>query len=531
LEKQFNGVFDGLSSQLEFIEKVIKEEEASFLNTLGTGLKKFAQIEAGDTNKTIDGKDAFELYDTFGFPIDLTRLMATEKGLEIDESGFDEELQKQKSRSRKAAAVSQDDWVYLTDDQDEEFVGYDQTSAEVKLARYRRVKNKDGEQYQLVFNFTPFYAEGGGQVGDTGYIASGADKIRILDTKKENNLIVHYADRLPSNTEATFTATVDTNKRTLTTYNHSATHLLHEALRSVLGTHVQQKGSLVNESYLRFDFSHFAKLTDDELTKIEDIVNDKIRANDPLEEKRAVPIGEAKAMGAMALFGEKYGDLVRVIKFGTSVELCGGIHVPATGNIGLFKVVSESAVAAGIRRIEAYTGPTALHYLNDKLQQLEQVATVTRNSKDIVKGVQTLVDENHQLKKELEKLTLQQAGQIKDILKNSAQAINGVQFIAAVVDLNSADAIKGLAYQLKNEVPNLFLVLGAEMDGKASLTIMIDEELAKAKNLNAGSLIREWAKAIEGGGGGQAFYATAGGKKPSGLNPALDLAKEFVGKL
>jgi len=352
--------------------------------------------------------------------------------------------------------------------------------------------------------------------------------VRILDTKKENNLIVHYADKLPAELTAGFKATVDNEKRLLTTYNHSATHLLHEALRHVLGTHVQQKGSLVNEHNLRFDFSHFAKLTEEELARIEDIVNEKIRANYPLEERRAVPISEAKQLGAMALFGEKYGDFVRVIKFGSSIELCGGMHVRATGNIGLFKIVSETAIAAGIRRIEAITGPTALKYVNDKIAQLEQVTALARNPKDVVKGVQTIIEENHELKKEVERFTLQQASQLKDVLKQQVQDINGIQFIAKVIDLSSADAIKSLAFQLKAEVPNLFLVLGAEADGKAQLTVMIDEQLAKTKNLNASALIRDWAKEIEGGGGGQAFYATAGGKKPAGLKAALDRVGEFV---
>ncbi len=530
LAGQLQYVFPELQQQVYFVSKVIKEEEASFLNTLGSGLRKFAVITEDMKGNTIGGKEAFELLDTFGFPIDLTRLLASENGLLIDENGFETELAKQKARSRQDANVQQGDWVVLQEDAESEFVGYDYQEGEVQITRYRSVKAKDKEQYQLVFNYTPFYAESGGQVGDTGTLTHNGEAIRIFDTKKENNLIVHWADKLPSNPSANFRASVDKQKRQYTELNHSATHLLQEALREVLGDHVQQKGSLVNQDVLRFDFSHFSKVTDEELAKVEQLVNERIRANYPLNERRTVPIAEAKALGAMALFGEKYGDVVRVIQFGTSVELCGGTHVKATGEIGLLKITTETSVAAGIRRIEAVTGPGALAYINEKLGQLEQITAISRNNADVVKGIQALADENAALKKELEQATIAQANSLKDSLAKTVQHINGVNYIGATIDLTNADAVKGLAYNLKQEIPNLFLVLGNQADGKAQLTIMIDDELVKTKGWKAGDLIRDWAKEIQGGGGGQPFYATAGGKNPAGLPKVLELAQAFLSK-
>jgi alanyl-tRNA synthetase len=528
LASQLQYVFPELQQQVDFVGKVIKEEEASFLNTLGSGLRKFAVITEDMKGNTIGGKEAFELLDTFGFPIDLTRLLASENGLLIDENGFEAELAKQKARSRQDANVQQGDWVVLQEDAESEFVGYDYQEGEVQITRYRTVKAKDKEQYQLVFNYTPFYAESGGQVGDTGTVTHKGEAIRIFDTKKENNLIVHWADKLPTNPSATFRASVDKQKRQYTELNHSATHLLQEALREVLGDHVQQKGSLVNQDVLRFDFSHFSKVTDEELAQVEQLVNERIRANFPLNERRTVPITEAKALGAMALFGEKYGDVVRVIQFGTSVELCGGTHVKATGEIGLLKITTETSVAAGIRRIEAVTGPGALAYINEKLGQLEQITAISRNNADVVKGIQALADENAALKKELEQATIAQANSLKDSLAKTVQHINGVNYIGATIDLTNADAVKGLAYNLKQEIPNLFLVLGTQVDGKAQLTIMIDDELVKTKGWKAGDLIRDWAKEIQGGGGGQPFYATAGGKNPAGLPKVLELAQAFL---
>lgn len=531
LAVQFKPVFPELISQIDLLEKVIKEEEASFLNTLESGLRRFAYIEENRKGDVLSGTDVFELYDTFGFPVDLTRLIASEKGLDIDEAGFEAELAKQKARSRADATTEQGDWVVLEEDEREEFIGYDHLQSDVRITRYRKVMAKKKQLYQLVFNYTPFYAEGGGQVGDTGCIEADGEKVYIIDTKKENNLIIHFAEKLPSNPKATFRAEVNENKRALTEGNHSATHLMHEALREVLGTHVQQKGSLVNDKYLRFDFSHFSKLTDEEIAKIEELVNQKIRANYPLQEMRNTPIDEAKEMGAMALFGEKYGDLVRVIKFGNSTELCGGTHVSATGNIGLFKITSEAAVAAGIRRIEAVTGPGALNYVNNILAQFEAVSQLSRDTKNVVAGIESLVNENLQLKKDLEKLVLAQAAQQKIELKASVNNINGINYIGKLVDLNSADAIKDLAFQLKQEVSDLFLVLAVEIDGKAQLTVMLDDSLVKDKGLNASQIIRDLAKHIKGGGGGQPFYATAGGKDPNGIPAALEAAEKIVGSL
>ena len=437
-------------------------------------------------------------------------------------------LDEQKNRSRQAALYSTEDWIEILKDDKEEFVGYDKLETKVKITKYRRVQVSDREYYQLVFNITPFYAEGGGQVGDTGYMESGDEKVLIIDTKRENDLIIHFANKIPADPEAEFTAVVNSSNRSLTAKNHSATHLLHEALREVLGDHVEQKGSLVNPDYLRFDFSHFQKVAEEELEKIEAAVNEIIRENDPLEENRDVPIDEAKQMGALALFGEKYGDVVRVIKFGDSIELCGGTHVQSTGQIGLFKIISESSVAAGVRRIEAITGPSALNYVNQKLEEYKKVLRLVRNNKDIVAGVEALVQENQQLIKEKEKLVMEQVNQMKKALKQDLKELDGINYIAKMVQLDSAEAIKNLSFNLKKEVDNLFLVLGANLSGKAHLSIIIDDKLVEEKNLNAGNIVRELAKEIKGGGGGQPFYATAGGKDPQGLNTVFERAKEIV---
>ena len=537
LAKSMAMQFNELDIQQELIIKVIREEEENFLRTLSKGIDRFNKYihklnnEEGENASSfkVDGKFAFELYDTYGFPIDLTGLLAKEHRLPgVDMDSFKRCLDEQKNRSRQAALYSTEDWIEILKDDKEEFIGYDTLETKVKITKYRRVAVTDREYYQLVFNITPFYAEGGGQVGDTGYIESKDEKILIIDTKREHDLIIHFANKIPDNPDAEFHAVVNSDNRHLTANNHSATHLLHEALRKVLGGHVEQKGSLVNPDYLRFDFSHFQKVTEDELEKIEAEVNEVIRKNELLEEHREMPIEEAKQMGALALFGEKYGDVVRVIKFGDSIELCGGTHVHSTGQVGLFKIISEGSVAAGIRRIEAITGPGALKYVNQKLEQLKKVLLLVRNNKDIVAGVEALIGENQQLQKENEKLMAAQVNQIKDDLKQHIEELDGINYIASLVPLNSADAIKNLSFQLKNEVDNLFLILGAQFDGKAYLSIMIDEELVKRKSLNAGNIIRELAKDINGGGGGQPFYATAGGKNPQGLNIVFDKTKQLV---
>ena len=516
--------FSELKAQAQLIEKVIQEEEISFLKTLEKGISRFENLAIAD--KIVAGKDAFELYDTYGFPLDLTELIASEKGLTVNVEDFNTCLEEQKNRSRQATAIETADWMELLEDEVEEFVGYDQTTAEIKITRYRKVKQKGKEFFQLVFNLTPFYAEGGGQVGDTGFIEFNGQKTAIIDTKKENNLIIHFANELPADPKATFQAVVNAERRGLTANNHSATHLLHETLREVLGEHVEQKGSLVNSDYLRFDFSHFSKVTNDELVEIEQKVNAKIRDNYALTEHRNIPLAQAQEMGAIALFGEKYGDTVRTIQFGSSIELCGGIHVAATGQIGLFKIASESAIAAGIRRVEAITAEKAMNYYNQQLETIQSLRELIKNQ-DVLKGVQNLLNENQSLNKQVAKMTQEQAGNIKGDLLKGMETINGVNFISAQVDLD-VKAIKNLAFELKKEQDDLLLVLGAANGDKATITIVVSESLAKSKGLHAGNMVRELAQEIKGGGGGQAFFATAGGKDASGIPNALEKAKTFL---
>ena len=531
LADQFKAVFPELRHQQDFVAKVVMEEENSFLRTLETGLKRLAQIEQEQSkDKLITGSFVFELYDTFGFPADLTRLIAEEKGFAIDEAGFEKEMQQQKDRSRKAAVTETGDWINLSDIADVEFVGYDSTETVANIIKYRKVKQRNQENYQIVLDKTPFYAESGGQIGDTGYLEANGEQVKVLDTKKENELIVHYIEKLPEILDEPVKAIINIDNRISTANNHSATHLLHGALKQVLGEHVNQKGSYVGPDYLRFDFSHFEKVKDTELQKIEDIVNEKIRANIPRNELRNMPIAEAMALGATALFGEKYGDFVRVIEFDKdfSIELCGGTHVPSTGTIGLFKITSESAVAAGVRRIEAITGKAALDFLNGKLYELQQIDEITKSNTDVVKGVYNLIEENNKLRRELDKLAGFQVNLLKDQLRNEAGRVGDIQFIGKVVDIASADAMKNLVFDLKREMENLYLVLGAVINDKPLLTIAISENLVKEKNLNAGSIIREAAKEIKGGGGGQPFYATAGGNDVSGLDKAILKAKEYI---
>jgi alanyl-tRNA synthetase len=520
-----------LVNQRELIEKVILEEETSFLKTLETGIRLLDKIIKNTKEQeynVIPGKVAFELYDTYGFPFDLTELIARENDLAVNKKEFEEEMENQKNRSRSAATVDTEDWVELLKDDVEEFVGYDYLETEVKITRYRKVKQKKKELYQLVFNISPFYAESGGQVGDQGYIEANGEKIRIINTIKENNLNIHITDKLPIDPKATFKAVVDTGKRVATANNHTATHLLHNALRKVLGTHVEQKGLLVHPNYLRFDFSHFQKLTDEEIREIEILVNEKIRQNITVDEHRNIPMKAASDMGAIALFGEKYGDTVRVIKFDDSVELCGGTHVSHTGQIGFFKIMSEGSIAAGIRRIEAITGEKVVEYVFNQMQELNEVKSLFKNPKNVVDSVKSLFDEIANLNKQIDEMTKEQAQAIKKHLKEQVQEINGVHFIGYKIGLNSAGAIKDLALQMKNEIENLVLVLGAEINQKANLSIMISESLVKDKGWNASHIIREAAKEIQGGGGGQPFYATAGGKNPEGIQAAIEKVKEFI---
>lgn len=539
----FKNVFPELYAQKDFVVKVIREEEMSFLRTLDVGINKLESIMAktkqmgevfersfaDSTIQKINGPTAFELFDTYGFPLDLTRLIASENGFLVDEIGFDVELQQQKNRSRKATELTTDDWVVVGEENPTVFLGYDQVEAEVSIIKYRKVKAKGKESYQLVFNQTPFYPEGGGQVGDTGFISNANEKVEIFDTKKENNLIIHFTNALPENVEASFTATVDTTKRRLTESNHSATHLLHAALRSVLGTHVQQKGSLVNNEYLRFDFSHFAAMTAEEIAKVEHIVNQKVRENIILDERRNVPIAEAQTMGAMMLFGEKYGESVRVITFDEkySRELCGGTHVKATGQIGYFKITSESAVAAGVRRIEAITADGAEAYVND----LQHTVTGIKNllsTTDLVKSVSQLMDDKAELLKKLEVFENEKTVQVKGNLKSEIRNSNGINVLVARVEISSAEQLKNLSFQLKGEVDNLFCVLGCVLNGKPMLSVIISDNLVADQKLHAGNIVKSLAKEIQGGGGGQPFYATAGGNNVNGLDAALEIAKGIV---
>ena len=531
LKETMGEAFPELVSQQMLIEKVIKEEEESFLRTLSTGIKLLDDIISKAKNegaKEIAGKDAFVLYDTFGFPLDLTELITRENGLGVDENGFAVEMQAQKDRSRNAAAQETHDWVELRKIEKTEFLGYDKLEAEIKIARYRKVTQKKKSFYQLVFDQTPFYGESGGQVGDAGYIEFDGVKTSIFDTQKENNLTVHLVNELPENPEETFYAVVNAKRRTNIANNHTATHLLHAALREVLGTHVEQKGSLVNADHLRFDFSHFQKMTDEEIAAVEKLVNEKIRANSVKEENREMPIEEAKASGAMMLFGEKYGEAVRVIKFGESVELCGGTHVAATGQIGLLKIVSESAIAAGVRRIEAITADRAEKYINDQLALLNDIKETLKGSNDILGSVTTLLQQNTEFSKQIDTFQQESLKITKLNLKSKILYEKGVNIIADKIVIDNAGLVKDLAFQLKGEIDDLFLVIGADVNGKPNLTVMISDNIVADKGLNAGQIVREAGKEIKGGGGGQPFYATAGGKDVNGLQAAIEKALSFL---
>ncbi|MFT6993969.1 MAG: alanyl-tRNA synthetase [Maribacter sp.] len=529
LAQTMGDAFPELKEQKQLIQNVIKEEEHSFLKTLDQGLVLLDVIISNAKTNTIDGGKAFELYDTFGFPIDLTALILSEKGYALDEAGFDAAMQAQKKRSKSASEMSKQDWEVLAYDNEQEFIGYDTLQTDVKIVKYRKITSKkEGVQYQLVFNFTPFYAEGGGQTGDKGYLeSSDGDVVYIIDTKKENNEIVHFAKNLPKKLEGTFKAVADTKHRQLTEANHTATHLLHQALREVLGTHVEQKGSSVHSKSLRFDFSHFSKMTDDELAQVEGFVNARIEGQLALEEKRNIPMEEALASGAMALFGEKYGDTVRTIKFGKSVELCGGTHVKNTGDIWHFKLKSEGAVAAGIRRIEAITSDAVKEYFFDNNQSLEDIKEVLGNAQDPIKAVSSLQQENAELKKQVAQLLKEKAKNLKGDLAQELQEVNGIQFLAKKIDLDAA-GIKDLSFEMGQNQNNLFLLFGTEQNGKALLSCYISKELVASKNLNAGTIVRELGKHIQGGGGGQPFFATAGGKNPAGIGEALEQAKGYL---
>ena len=519
-----------LQAQQTLIEKVIKEEEEAFLRTLETGIRlldKTMEDAKASGKKEISGVDAFTLYDTFGFPLDLTELILRENGLTVNTEEFDVEMQKQKQRARNAAAVETGDWVVLKEGETE-FVGYDYTEYETSILRYRQVKQKNQTLYQIVLDKTPFYAESGGQVGDTGVLVNEFETVEIIDTKKENNLPIHLAKRLPEHLDAPMMACVDTDKRAACAANHSCTHLLDEALRQVLGTHVEQKGSLVTPDGLRFDFSHFQKVTPEQLREVEHLVNAKIRENIPLTEYRNLPIEKAKELGAIALFGEKYGDEVRVVQFGSSIEFCGGTHVSATGKIGMVKILSESSVAAGVRRIEAITGAKVEEMMDTIEDTLNELRQLFNNAPDLKAAIRKYIEENAGLKKQMEAFMKEKEALVKGKLINNAKDIHGVKVIKAVLPM-PADSVKNIAFQLKGEFPtNLFVAIGSTDNGKPMLTVAVSEDLV-ATGINAGKLVREAAKLIQGGGGGQAHFATAGGKNVDGLSAAVDKLIELAG--
>lgn len=521
-----------LISQQELVCKVIKEEEESFLRTLATGIGMLDKImaETKKNNTTIvSGKVAFELYDTYGFPLDLTELILKENGLSANKEEFEQEMNAQKERARNATAIEAGDWTVLTNDEKEDFVGYDVTEADVVIARYRKVKAKNKEQYQLVFNVTPFYGESGGQLGDSGYIEAEGEKILIENTIKENNLIIHLANKFPANPSASFKAVVDTKRRTMIANNHTATHLMQEALRTVLGTHVEQKGSLVSPDYLRFDFSHFQKVTDEELAQVEHLVNEKIRANMPLEEMRNIPIDEARALGAMALFGEKYGDTVRAIKFGTSVELCGGTHARATGQLGFFKITSEASASAGVRRIEAVTANRAEELVNGMSLLLRQLAEMLKapSNAAIAKSIETLIRSNQKLTEQGNKMIESMMSVERNNLKANIEEVGTNNLLVAEIKPIFAERLKDLMFQIRNEYENIVIVLGLILNDKPQLAVIASDNLVKEKGINAVEAIKAIAKHIQGGGGGQPFFATAGGKNAAGLDAALREAKYY----
>ncbi len=519
-----------LGNQQEMIEKVIREEENAFLRTLDKGIRLLDQIIAQTKEEnflTIPGNVAFELYDTYGFPLDLTELILREQGLVVNRREFKAEMEAQKARSRSAATVDTDDWIELSNDHEQEFVGYDYTEVEVRITRYRKVTAKNRTLYHLVFNLTPFYGEGGGQVGDSGSLTGEKETIRIVDTKKENGLTIHIVEKLPEDVTGTFVARVDEHKRILTANNHSATHLLDYALRKVLGNHVEQKGSYVSDEHLRFDFSHFQKVTDDELTEVAAIVNRLIRRNIPLEEFRSIPIAKAQEMGAIAIFGEKYGDLVRVIKYGDSIELCGGTHVAATGQIGFFKILSESSVSAGVRRIEAITADRAEEFINNSFHLIREMEKMFKSNKNLMECVKGILEENEGLKRETEKFAKESLRLLKERLKNEKKVYRDINIIAVQLPLPAAQ-VKDMAFQLKGELEKLVFIAAGVTEGKPHLTVMISNEVVEDFGLNAGQIVREAAREIKGGGGGQPFFATAGGSDPDGIGKALEYAEKMI---
>ncbi len=530
LVKEMGEAFPELIKQEKLITKVIQEEENTFLNTLSTGIQRLEKIIENLTlnkKQSLSGKDAFELYDTFGFPFDLTELILKENGLSVNKADFDKNMLEQKERSKQASVAETDDWVIISDKNENGFIGYDNLTAEVNILKYRRIQTKNITAYQLVFDQTPFYAESGGQVGDNGFIQNDTEKINIYDTKKENNLIVHFTKELPKNPEKTFHSQVIAGKRWRTANNHTSAHLMHHALRKVLGLHVEQKGSYVDSEYLRFDFAHFQKMSEEEIQMVENYVNQAIWDNSAANIQIDVTIQEAEERGAIALFGEKYGDKVRVVQFGESIELCGGTHVKATGQIGLFKIVHEGAIAAGIRRIEAITGEKAIAYYNSQANELEQIKGILKGQKDLSKGVQNLLDENKKLQKQIDELNQIKAASIQKELLSNSMVINGINTIISTVDLDSNN-IKNLIFSILRDSKQTLVALGSKIDNKVSLTVALSEDLIKGKKLDAAKIISSVSGEIQGGGGGRPHFATAGGKNPNGLEKAYQLIKEQI---
>jgi alanyl-tRNA synthetase len=533
LAQTMGNQYPELHSVREQISKIIYEEEAAFLKTLGKGLKIIERMIVdlrNDHKNILPGKIAFEMYDTFGFPVDLTQLILKENDMHLDYKGFEEEMKNQKNRSREDASVEAADWNIVTDIEGTEFTGYEKTIDEVLITKYRNVKLKGKESCHLVLDKTPFYAESGGQTGDTGQLISENDKIDIIDTIRENSLVIHIAKKLPEDPSVPFRALVNTEKRMMTANNHTATHLIHLALRSVLGNHVEQKGSLVTPDRLRFDFSHFSKLSDEEISKVEQLVNSMVRENHRSKITNGVSMKKAQSMGAMALFGEKYGDTVRVVEFGKSVELCGGTHVEATGSIGIVKIVSEGAIASGIRRIEAVTASKAEQYINERLKTVAEITTLLKSTGNITDSIEKLIAENTSLKKSIEKFQIQSATILLKDLVEKAVTINNIRFVSGQIDTESSDVLKNIAYQIRNSSDNTVLVIGSEYEGKAGILVLVSDNLVKERNINAVSIIKEIAVEINGSGGGQPFLATAGGKNPAGIQSALEKAADFLKK-
>jgi|TARA_B110000263_G_C15305306_1_gene510041 alanyl-tRNA synthetase len=529
LSKQMSLVFPELNKQQKLAENVIREEETSFLKTLDQGLVMLNSLLITSDNEILSGKKIFELYDTFGFPLDLTALIAREKKFKIDEEGFNDEMKKQKKRSRADAASSSGDWKIILDDDVKEFVGYDILETDVKITRYRKLNNqKDGDFYQIVFNLTPFYPEGGGQVGDKGLLQENNGTIHyITDTKKENNLIIHFSKTIPNGIKEIYRAVVDKKERARSSSNHTATHLMHQALRNILGDHVEQKGSMVNSGMFRFDFSHFLKLNDDQIQQVENFVNSRIKEQLPLDEARNIPFKSAVEQGAMALFGEKYGDTVRTIRFGKSIELCGGCHVKNTSEIWYFKITSETAVASGIRRIEAITGDAVISCFEEQSQVLNDLKVVMKQQKDPVQVYTSLMNENNNLKKEISDLSKLKLKALKSDIKRNIISKNKINFAAHEVDLDAKN-LKDLAFEIGNEMENLFLVLASRKNNKPLLSCFISKSLVKSQNYNASDVVKGLGSYIQGSGGGQEFYATAGGKDVNGIEEALKMAKSYL---